>query len=150
MEITVNQRVLMLKEHLKLTDIDFCNHTRISTGTLHRIKNNSEVSAKVINAICDAFGVSREWLINGIGEMEINMKQSTPETSNPWKDEAYNNLKEENSFLKTQIQMMREMMRVLNPQANFNLAFGIAGQNVVSKFIGTEPLMLVKSVSKAA
>lgn len=147
---TVNQRIIELKERLKLTDIDFCTRTKISTGTLHRIKNNSEVSPKVINSICDAFGTSREWIIDGIGEMSYSITKNESNSANPWKDEAYNNLKEENSFLKSQIQMMREMMRVLNPQANFNLAFGIAGHGVVGQYVGIAPQMSVKSVRDAA
>lgn len=149
MEITVNQRVLMLKEHLKFTDFDFCKAVKISSGTLHRIKNNVEISSKVINSICDNLGLSRDWLVNGVGEMSYTLP-TAQETSTPWKDEAYNNLKSENSFLRKQIEMMREMMRVLNPQVNFKRAFDVAVPNVVGRFIGIEPQMEVKSVSKVA
>ncbi len=66
---TVNTRVIMLKNELRLTDIDFCHRTQISTATLHRIKQGDNVTPKIINSIVSALNVSREWLVNGTGTM---------------------------------------------------------------------------------
>lgn len=105
MENTVNQRILMLKEHLRLTDIEFCSVAKLSTGTLHRIKNNSEVSPKVITSICSAFGVTREWLVSGIGEMQISLPRKSETIENPWKDALVQQLNDEIKFLRNALKL---------------------------------------------
>lgn len=71
MENSVKSRIDMLKNELKLNDIEFCTKANISTATLFRLKRGEEMSNKVIRSICEAFGVSHEWLLNGEGEMNV-------------------------------------------------------------------------------
>lgn len=145
MEATINERIAILKESLRLTDIEFCNTAKISTGTLHRIKNNSEVSAKVISSICENIGVSREWLVKGTGEMTISTPSEAKAIENPWRDALVEQLTDEIQFLRNALKLA-----LGSKEANFLKAFDLAVPNVASKYIGIMPQMEVKSVSGAA
>jgi transcriptional regulator with XRE-family HTH domain len=107
MESQVNERVIVLKTQLRLTDIEFCSRAGISTGTLHRIKNGTELSSKVIQLLTSSLNVNKEWLLHGTGEMFLPGQNTAAESQsdNVWKDEAYQSLKEEVKYL-------REMLRL--------------------------------------
>lgn len=84
----VNKRVLMLKTHLGLTDIEFCGRASISTGTLQKLKGSEQVTHRVLNAIITAFNVNKDWLMTGKGEMIAEEKEEAI-TNDPWKDQAW-------------------------------------------------------------
>lgn len=123
MENTVNERVLLIKKELNLTDQAFCIKTGISTGTLQNIKKGENVNSKTIQSIVLSLNLSEKWLFEGIGEKyNSNERPSIIHSSNdnPWKDALVSQLKDENSFLKDQLKMMREMIQIIKPQANFH------------------------------
>ncbi len=117
----VNQRVLVLKSEMRLTDIDFCNKCGLSIGTLHRIKNDVEISNKMIVSISQGLNVSKEWLLTGEGEMFLSQVNEETLGMNPWKDALISELKGEVEFL-------RKLLLNVTGQsvANFNDAFGLA------------------------
>lgn len=82
----VNKRVLMLKTHLGLTDIEFCGRASISTGTLQKLKGAEQVTPRVLNSIITAFNVNKDWLMTGKGLM---INEPIPLESGSWKDEAW-------------------------------------------------------------
>lgn len=120
MENAVNERIILLKNKLNLSDIEFCAKAEISTGTLQKIKSNGTISAKIINAISIAFNVSRIWLTDGTGEMFEPVKEAFHGT-NPWKDALIEEMKSEIEFLK---QLLLNLSG--KASANFNDAFDLA------------------------
>ena len=105
MEGSINERIIQLKNHLKLTDIEFCNKCGISTGTLQRIKTGNEVSSKTIDSITK-LGASREWLINNKGEMLLpGQVQVTESRENVWRDALVSELKDEINFLRNALKL---------------------------------------------
>lgn len=113
MEQSVNARVLMLKTQLGLTDIEFCGRSSISTGTFNKIKNEEEVSQRVLNSIIAGLNVNREWLLYGKGKMLKELQGSF----DPARDTLYKDLKEEINFY-------RELLKqVAGGKANFLRTF---------------------------
>lgn len=122
METTVNQRVLALKSYLKLTDVEFCGLCEISTGTLHRIKLNAEISNKTLTLIVEKTNVDKEWLFNGVGVLQIAEKQN----DTTWQEKAFEETRNQNEFLKKEIEWLRGLinqMSINRPQANFKSGF---------------------------
>ena len=69
MKATINERILLLKTQLGLSNLDFCHKANISNGTLHNIQNNENVSPKTIKIICESLNLNKNWLLTGKGEM---------------------------------------------------------------------------------
>ena len=111
MESTVNQRVLLLKKELDLSNSEFCLKAKISTGTLYTIQNGVQMKSKTINAFCEAFNLNKEWLLHGKG----NMFAETPKVDvinavDPWKDALVMQVKEENNRLIEQVRWLQQMV----------------------------------------
>lgn len=123
METSVNKRILMLKTQLSLTDIEFCGRASISTGTLYKIKNEDEISQRVLNSISNAFGANKEWLESGRGKMFLEKQMPALSQEVPWKDEAYQQLKAERDRLWTLLQ------HYMSGKANFHKASNGTGLN---------------------
>lgn len=115
MKNQVNKRIIEVKDALNLSEREFCARIDISTGTLHRIKNDLEVTGKTINSLVVNLKVSREWLNSGTGEMFLNSVQTDEKTQN-WKETAFDVLKSENEFLKKQLSFTQELMNNLVKQ----------------------------------
>ena len=106
MENNVNQRIIMLKKDLGLTDIEFCNKCSVSTGTLFRIKNGEPVSSKVITAISLGLNVNREWLLSETGKKFNETPKAEAVNANPWKDALIAELKEEVNYYRDLLKIM--------------------------------------------
>lgn len=119
MQVSVNERIILLKNELKLTDIDFCNKSEISTGTLQRIKKGEPISSKIIFSISEGLNINREWILTGKGERDLPAKKN--ESANPWKDALIDEMKSEIEFLK---QLLLNLSG--KASANFNDAFDLA------------------------
>lgn len=118
MENNVNQRIIQIRTYLNLSQNDFAVKCGLTQTGIWGIESNGAKPRKAtLEKIAQVFGVDREWLLNGVGEMRFSEPQTVD--SNPWKDALVNQLKDENSFLKEQISMMREMIQLLKPNANF-------------------------------
>lgn len=127
MENSVNERIKMLRNKLNVSQQDFATAIKTTTTTMSRIEAGQTNPRKsTLEAIIKKYGVSREWLIDGIGELTLNVREQET-NDNPWKDALVSQLKDENSFLKDQLKMMREMIQIIKPQANFHNGIDLAG-----------------------
>lgn len=70
--MTIGERVKTLRKELGLTLEKFANPIGIHRGSLSAIENDkSGVSDRTLLAICREYGVSEEWLRDGVGEMFV-------------------------------------------------------------------------------
>ncbi len=130
MENTPNQRVILLKKELKLTDIEFCVRCSISTGTLFRLKNEEEMSSKTITAIIKAFNVNKEWLMTGQGNMFNDSTEAIAiDAIDPWRDALVSQVKEENTRLQKELERVWQMVQHLTGGAKPNFLKPIAGSD---------------------
>ncbi len=119
MKSTVNTRITLLKTKLNLGNDEFSYQAGISPGTYWSISNGGNVAPKTIKKICEAFNVNAEWMLSEKGEMFL----PEPEKRigiNPWKEEAYVVIKEENSRLAKEIERLWVMIdNFSNGKVNF-------------------------------
>lgn len=70
--MTIGERVKTLRKELGLTLEKFANPIGIHRGSLSAIENDkSGMSDRTLLAICREYGVSEEWLRDGVGEMFV-------------------------------------------------------------------------------
>lgn len=101
MENEANQRVKVMRDYLGLSQNEFANAINSTPVTISRIENGSTpLSKKNIIAMISAFGISKEWLINGVGEMTFEKVELPAKEVNPWRDALVQQLQEEISFLR--------------------------------------------------
>lgn len=135
METTVNERVVLIKKHLDLTDVEFCNRANISTGTLFRIKNGESISPKVLKSISEGTQTELHWLKTGKGKMLIEKDAQT--IANPWKDAFVVELKEKNTFLEKQVEWLQSLVNNLTQKgANPNFLKALERAGVPANFLG--------------
>ena len=68
----MNERILLLRKTLKLTQKQFSSQIGISHGTLSDIeKNKIPIQERHIILICRVFNVNETWLTTGQGDMFI-------------------------------------------------------------------------------
>lgn len=69
-EIHVCERFALIRSDIGLKQGDFAKEIKLTQGHVSDIENKRKsVSDRVIEIICLKFGVNREWLKSGIGEM---------------------------------------------------------------------------------
>ena len=95
MKKTVNTRVSLLKNHFNLDSKQFVAKVNISPTTLWAIEKGGDCKPKTIKSIADAFNVNLKWLQEGEGEMFRTIVVEAVEKITPWREEAYNLLKDE-------------------------------------------------------
>lgn len=68
--MTINERIRYLrKELLKINQLEFANKIKLKQNSVSFLeKEGSTVTGQNIELICNAFCVSRDWLITGEGE----------------------------------------------------------------------------------
>ena len=78
----IYERMKMIREENHMTQAEFGKRLGISRDVYANIENNRlrkpETKEPIIKLICKEFGVSYQWLVNGIGEMnssDINEAQ---------------------------------------------------------------------------
>jgi transcriptional regulator with XRE-family HTH domain len=98
MKNALNKRIMLLKSERRLTEAQFCTKAGISTGTFSNIRLDKDVSGKTLESIIKAFNVNEDWLYTGKGEMYNKAVEEAPGDT-PWRDEAYQSMKQENSRL---------------------------------------------------
>lgn len=70
--MTIGERVKTLRKELGLTLEKFANPIGIHRGSLSAIENDkSGMSDRTLLAICREYGVSEEWLRDGVGAMFV-------------------------------------------------------------------------------
>lgn len=92
--MTYNERVRALRKELGLTLQAFGDRLGVTRATVSRIENGvNNLSDQMVVSICREYGVSEEWLRDGVGEMFVPvtrnekiarfagelMKEETPE-----------------------------------------------------------------------
>ena len=129
MEKTVSERVRLLRTSLDLTQSDFAQKIGSSMVTVSRLENGaSEPRTATLISIAKEFNVNREWLFDGIGELNVselknekNYGTNNTPGANPWRDALIDEMKSEIEFLK---QLLLNLSG--KASANFNDAFDLA------------------------
>lgn len=68
--MTIGERIRVLRKTLKMTQGDFGSRISVSTATVSQMeKGIVKISERTINDLCRVYGVSRDWLVDGAGEM---------------------------------------------------------------------------------
>jgi transcriptional regulator with XRE-family HTH domain len=68
--ITVNNRVKLIRESLKLSQVQFSRVLSLSSGYLAGVETaRRKVNDRLVKLICSAFKVNEKWLKSGSGEM---------------------------------------------------------------------------------
>ncbi|MDR3170905.1 MAG: helix-turn-helix domain-containing protein [Treponema sp.] len=67
---SVNQRIKQVREALSLSQVQFSKVISLSSGYLAGVEvEKRKANDRIIKLICSSFGVNREWLKTGTGEM---------------------------------------------------------------------------------
>ena len=75
--MTYNERVRALRKELGLTLQAFGDRLGVTRATVSRIENGvNNLSDQMVVSICREYGVSEEWLRDGIGEMFVPVTQN--------------------------------------------------------------------------
>lgn len=70
--MTYNERVRALRKELGLTLQAFGDRLGVTRATVSRIENGvNNLSDQMVVSICREYGVSEEWLRDGVGEMFV-------------------------------------------------------------------------------
>jgi transcriptional regulator with XRE-family HTH domain len=68
--ISINQRVKLVRKAMHITQREFSSLLSLSGGYIGGVEANlREVNGRLIKLIVSEFSVNEEWLINGTGEM---------------------------------------------------------------------------------
>lgn len=68
--MTIGERVRVVRKELKMNQTEFAERLNLSTATVSLIeKNNIQLTERNLRDICRVYSVSREWLVDGIGDM---------------------------------------------------------------------------------
>jgi len=113
MENTVNERVLMLKTHFNLNNLEFCTKADISIGSMSNIQNGGNLSSKLLRNICEAFNANKDWLLTGKGKMFNESKTNAGGAENPYKDALVAELKQANERLIEQNKWFQQLVNQL-------------------------------------
>lgn len=75
----INDRFKELRKHLGLSQFGFAKKIDRSVGCIANIEgNNNSVSEETIDSVCMVYGVNKEWLLNGTGEMFSPGEEKSP------------------------------------------------------------------------
>lgn len=71
--MTINERIVLLREKLDIKQSDMSVSIGLKQGSLSDIERGKtkKVTERVINDICRVYGVNKDWLIRGIEPMII-------------------------------------------------------------------------------
>lgn len=130
MKHTVNQRIKLLRTELGLSQTQFAVECKLSLPAISRMEtSDTEPTEKAIRAICKAFNSNEVWLKTEKGDMFLEGGVKTNEPQNPWQDEAYKQVKEENLTLRQQLDKLTQALLNLSSRANPNFlkASDVAG-----------------------
>ena len=70
----LNERIKKLRSHLELTQEEFSSKIGLSRNFIAQVELGiKKPSSRTISDICEKFNVNEEWLLNGTGEMFVNL-----------------------------------------------------------------------------
>ncbi|MBI2258142.1 MAG: helix-turn-helix transcriptional regulator [Flavobacteriia bacterium] len=120
MEKAVNERIKMLRSFLKLSQLDFANQIGSTVQTVSRWENNAtEPTKTTLISMSEIFNVSFNWLKNGTGEMFDSEAKTKEGKVFSWKEEAYEQLKQTNDFLKQELEYFKKLVSQMAGKPNF-------------------------------
>jgi transcriptional regulator with XRE-family HTH domain len=68
--MTINERIRLVRQALKMTQVDFSKAIHVSNGYTAEIENGHRIANdRIMHLICLAFGINGQWLKTGEGEM---------------------------------------------------------------------------------
>jgi transcriptional regulator with XRE-family HTH domain len=116
----VRERVIKAREAKGLNKAELAKKINLSPSALSMFENGkSNLSTKTLIILASELNLNEDWILNGNGDMYAkgsNSGSKNTEGSNPWKDETFKQLKEENIFLKNQIQWLNQLIGNAIPQ----------------------------------
>lgn len=75
----VNGRIRTVRKSLGKTQTEFANDIQISQSLVAQIETNRASAGKqTIQAVCDKYGINKEWLLTGEGQMIEPVKHGRP------------------------------------------------------------------------
>jgi len=151
MEANINQRVKMLRSSLDMNQQYFATKIKTSLVTVSRMESGTnEPRQSTLFSIIRAFNVSEKWLLYGEGEMFGPGGAKTKQLDQP--NKTVEVLESKVDHLEKEILFYRDLLLSLSHKvaANFNDAFGLAGQSVDGKFQGKIIEMFAESVRVSA
>lgn len=77
MDDIMNKRLKMIRKALHMTQKDFAKKIGITNSGISKLeKGQNQITDQMAKAICRAYNVNYDWLINGEGEMFSNIPES--------------------------------------------------------------------------
>lgn len=74
----MKNRIKELRRSKKLTQEEFADKIFLKKSAISAYENGTrEVPDRVINNICSAFNVNKNWLVNGTGNMMVDLTDDT-------------------------------------------------------------------------
>ena len=125
MELTVNERVKLLRTSLAISQAELANAIGTTVTSISRIeKGHAEPRNSTVQKIAKTYNASLDWLLKGTGEMLLPGPQEIQNSNESvsWKDEAFAQLKNHNETLKQEIEWLKNLV---NKMANVNFREGI-------------------------
>lgn len=133
MKQTENQRIKAFREALLLTQTQFAKCLDSSGSTVAKIEGGAEATEKFISKLSTALNANAEWIKTNKGQMFISgtlqenielaklfLKNNGTVAANPWQDEAYKQVKEENLTLRQQLDKLTQALLNLSVRGNPN------------------------------
>lgn len=135
MKQTVNQRIKILLEVLELAPARLATMLKVSPSSVSRLLGGDheprDTTIEKIAILCNA---RKAWLKTGEGDIFVSGSREEnkqkirdriftdvsepPEPTNPWQDELYNTLKEQNSMLQRQVQQLTTALLNMTSMGN--------------------------------
>ncbi len=126
------KRIKEVREAVGMTQSEFAEaigKSQVSISQNEQDKTTPRVST--LNSIIKEFGVSREWIYTGDGEMfDVVAESSESDLSTPWSERAHDALKAQNDQLLVQVTFLQDMLRKAMSgigEANFQNDIVLAG-----------------------
>ncbi len=131
MKSTVNERVRLLRSTLNLSQSEFSAKLGMSSAGIWKLETgDTKPRQSTLITIAKTFNVSQDWLIDGVGELVVNEKESQMEKPQNWKDKAFEAIEKRAEHLEEEVLFLRETLKSITSKlsaANFNDAFGLVG-----------------------
>jgi transcriptional regulator with XRE-family HTH domain len=107
---TVNNRIIAVRNSLGLTRKDFCKNIFISQSYYSNVENGTRpINDRIIALICSQYGVSKEYLLTGKGEM---FTENLPDIQLNQLLEIFDEL--EKPFKEYIVQQVRQLVEAIN------------------------------------
>lgn len=76
--MTIGMRIKTIRKELNLTQAEFGKRLSLVASAICQLENDSTtVTDRVVKDICREYGINREWLTNGTGDMHIDTEKET-------------------------------------------------------------------------